>query len=161
RTVRVAVLAGNGDGTFKAPAISVVANGNEPSLNAQMGIGDINGDGAPDLVVPDRSDAKLYILLGDNTGKFTLGRALTFYFTGQTTAYLHDLNGDGKLDIVAIDRIGGVAHVLLGNGNGTFQPSVDYSYLPLFLADMDGDGHPDLVAVQYGQGVTVSRGAAD
>lgn len=160
---QMAVLTGNGDGTFNAPTISTLpnSNGNYPSLNTQMGIGDINGDGALDLVVPDPMGEKLYILLGNGTGKFTLKNALTFYFTGQAIAYLQDLNGDGILDSVVIDRVGGVAHVLMGRGDGTFQTSVDYSYLPLLLADIDGDGHPDLVCVQYGPGVTVAKGNSD
>ena len=163
-TTQLAVFPGNGDGTFQAAVITTLSggSGNYPMLNGQMGIGDINGDGSMDLVVADRTRNQLDILLGNNTGRFTLNSATIIYFTGQPMVYLHDLNGDGKLDIVAIDRpAGGVAHVLLGKGNGTFQQSVDYSYLPLFLADMDSDGHPDLVCEQYGQGITVAKGNPD
>lgn len=160
-SVSIVVMPGNGDGTFQAAIISTITDGsgNYPSFNTQMGIGDINGDGALDLVIP--SSPALYVLLGDKTGKFTLGSHPTAYYTGQAIAYLHDLNGDGKLDVVVIDRIGGNADVSLGNGDGTFQAQVSYPYRPLLLADMDGDGHPDLVCVQYGQGVMVAKGNSD
>jgi Bacterial Ig-like domain (group 3)/FG-GAP-like repeat len=165
---QLAVFPGNGDGTFESPVLTTLPtnNGNYPALNGQMGIGDVDGNGTVDLVVADAANPQLYILLGDNTGKFTLKSTVTIYFTAQPRIYLRDLNSDGHLDIVAIDPPpGGVAHVLLGNGDGTFQTAVDYNDLPLFLADMDGDGHPDLVCIQYlqkgGYSVAIATGNPD
>ncbi len=164
---QIAVYPGKGDGTFQSPVVTTLpSNGNYPLLTSQMGIGDVNGDGIMDIVAGDSANAALYVLLGNNTGKFTLKQTVTIYFTARPRVYLYDLNGDSKLDIVAIDPPpGGVAHVLLGNGDGTFQQSVDYDDLPMFLADMDGDGHPDLVCVQYSQSggytVAVASGNSD
>jgi len=157
-TALLVVLPGNGDGTFNAPIISTFQN--LPPLNGQMAIGDLNGDGAMDIVAV--SGYSLDVFLGDNSGIFTLTSSQALYFGGQTTLYLHDLNGDGHLDIVANDLIGARTFVLLGNGDGTFQSFVTYnlSYAWLFV-DMDGDGHPDLVGAQYGQGVVVSKGNPD
>ena len=128
-TAQVGSLRGNGDGTFGQPVVSVMVAstiGNFPFLSGRIGIGDINADGAADMVVGDQMNNLIWVALGDNTGKFTL---LTTIHSGYPIAeYLADLNGDGHLDIVTLDRLGALAQVNRGNGNGTFQTPVYYTF---------------------------------
>jgi hypothetical protein len=163
---QITVLVGHGDGTFQSPIVSNVthsgSNGGYPYLNSLMGIGDVNGDGAADLVIADESSATLYVLLGDNTGKFSIGQTITFYFSGRTVSYLVDLNGDGHLDIVVNNLAGAQTLVFMGNGDGTFQPVVTYNNTyALLLKDMNGDGHPDLVGIVYPGHIQVLPGNPD
>jgi len=149
---QIAVFPGKGDGTFEAAVITSVShsgsNGGTASFNSNMAFGDVNGDGVIDLVAADYMSATIYVLLGDNTGKFTLGATLSpYYFTGETETYLYDLNGDGHLDIVVNDLAGGETYVLLGNGNGSFQSGTYYLSRALLFTDLNGDGHPDLVGM--------------
>lgn len=88
------VLLGNGDGTFQSPVNYPVGT------DAQaVAIGDINGDGHPDIVV-----AALYevdILLGNGDGTFQA--PVSFGWSGSAVAMavaIGDLNGDGLPDIV-------------------------------------------------------------
>jgi len=165
-TTVFAVMLGNGDGTFQSPIVTEYTStlGLYPSLNGAMAIGDINGDGIPDLVIPDGRNDYIYIFLGDGTGHFTYSFS---FFDGGTPKreYLYDLNGDGNLDLVSIGPLGATATVFLGKGHGAFQPAVRYSVEAgtedILLADLDGDGHPDLVGMSYPGDLQFLKGNSD
>jgi hypothetical protein len=114
--------------------------------------GDLNGDGYPDLVVPNYNSDDVSVLISNHDGTFkpavNYSGSLSTIFT-PTQVALGDFNGDGKLD-VAISSYVIPLTVALGNGDGTFQPLK--SYYPgttdgnlLLTGDFNGDGIPDLV----------------
>ena len=130
-----------------------------------VAIGDVNGDGKPDLVVANYDSSGASVLLGNGDGTFQSPTALN---TGapSTSVAVADVNGDGKLDLV----IGNYGHksvsVLLGNGDGTFQSQAVFatgsSPTSVKVADVNGDGKPDLVVADLGSnGVSVLLGNGD
>jgi hypothetical protein len=126
-TMELAVVVGNGDGTFQTPILTTFQPPNVSSfglLSAPV-IGDINGDGKMDVAVSDAGNQEVYILKGDNSGAFTLLAGFVTDTIGPI--YLADLNGDSRLDLVVTDPIGATFLVYLGNGDGTFQPVVRYA----------------------------------
>jgi len=151
----IAVLAGNGDGTFQPAVVSsFVPNGfsGYPRL-VGLAAGDLNGDGKMDLALFTGSD--VYILLGNGSGNFTFSSDLPATQNGANvdSISLIDFNGDGHLDIFTTDAVGADFEIFLGNGNGTFSNYVRYSVNhaggPFLLADVDGDGHPDVLTAYY------------
>jgi hypothetical protein len=135
----------------------------------RLGIGDLNGDGKPDLVVGNGGSTTVSVLL--NT---TATRAATPSFAvkvdfptgpGPDSISLADLNGDGKLDLaVANSFLSNSVSVLLnatttGATTPSFVATVDFptAVQPTSVAigDLNGDGKPDL-AVAGGMSTTVS-----
>jgi hypothetical protein len=111
---QVGVLFGNGDGTFQ-PAVSYGSIGTDAS---SVAVGDVNGDGAPDLVVQGSVTS---VLLGNGDGTFQT--PVNYSLGGQSIA-LGDLNGDGYPDVVVAN---GQVNVMLNSGDGTFQAPVIYN----------------------------------
>ena len=166
----VGVLLGNGDGSFRA-----AVNYNSNSIPTSVAIGDVNGDGQPDLVVGGCPDSHscwhgiVSVLLGKGDGTF--GAAVT-YDSGAyqvISVAIGDLNGDSRPDLALADEcqaynncIPGKLSVLLGNGDGTFQGAITYSSggidsLSVAIADLNADGRPDL-AVANDNGLTSIAG---
>jgi hypothetical protein len=159
---QITVLVGNGDGTFQTPILSTFQ---EPLVdifvrfNALIGVGDVNGDGKVDVVANDGMNGILDVLLGDGTGRFTLGSATRTFL--MSAVFLADLNGDHHLDIVCTDQSGNDFGVFLGNGDGTFQPVVHYNGGSGILVDLDGDGHPDMVVENFPSAMGIFKGNPD
>jgi Bacterial Ig-like domain (group 3)/FG-GAP-like repeat/FG-GAP repeat len=138
----VAVLLGNGDGTFQPPVS--YDSGGVTALS--VAIADVNGDGHPDLVVGnDNAVVDVFLGNGDGTFKAPVGYPALNSPTGLVVT---DLNGDGTPDIVTAGDESYVG-VLLGNGDGTFLPVVTYNsgrFVQAFaVADVNGDGKLDVV----------------
>jgi hypothetical protein len=124
----LALLLGNGDGTFAAPSY-VFDAGASPLV-----VADFNGDGKMDIAAGNG------ILFGNGDGTFqpeVFPTSLTNFYGAQFTA---DFNNDGKPDLLS------ALQVALGHGDGTF------TLLPAALpgqvnavADFNGDGKPDVL----------------
>jgi hypothetical protein len=141
----VAVLLGNGDGTFQ-PEVDY-ATGENPN---DVVTADFNGDGKLDLAVIDLNGLNtVSILLGNGDGSF---QPHVDYPAGADalSGAAADLNSDGKVDLVIGNSSASAVAVLLGNGDGTFQPYASYATggaQTFFVAvgDFNHDGILDVV----------------
>ena len=87
-------------------------------------VGDLNGDGIPDLVLGMNALGGLSAYLGTGGGAY--GARMDYNTSGTPTdLVLADVNGDGKLDVVLAGYFGNVVSVMLGNGLGGFGQRLD------------------------------------
>ena len=162
----VAILMGNGDGSFQTAVTYSVGDGPFP---VALVAADFNNDGHADLAVVNAlvgaSGGTLAILLNHGDGTFG---AATQINTGlsPTSITASDLNNDGNQDLWIAGN--GTGAVLLGNGDGTFQVPTLYqtdvnggNALGVAVGDFDGDGFTDIAAANFGSdtiGVLLNNG---
>jgi hypothetical protein len=161
----VSVLLGDGQGRFRSAPGSPFLVGGAPY---PLALGDLNGDGALDIVTPNLDSRQIAVLLGNGRGGFAPAPGSPFpvlprpYFVA-----LGDLNGDRWLDVVASHDDISLLTVLLGDGQGGFRPasgsSVDVGSRAgeILLRDMNSDGRVDLVTGTDAHQVVVLLGEGD
>lgn len=128
------------------------------STPSAVAAGDLNADGAPDVVSADAADDTISVLLDQTPGggSTPVLAARTTFATGHqpTVVRLADLNGDGRDDVIVADAGAASVDVLL---NATAPAATTAALLPrqtfavggtpssIVVADINHDGRPDLV----------------
>jgi Big-like domain-containing protein/VCBS repeat protein/FG-GAP repeat protein len=120
--------------------------------NHQVAIGDVNGDGSPDVVVANPSLNNVAVFLNNGAGALSPGAFLAV--TGRPDSLaLADINGDGHSDIILVtvdSSAVGHLQVMLGDGKGNFAAPAEIltgTSGPItnpVIADLNGDGHVDI-----------------
>ena len=120
-----------------------------------VAIGDVTGDGHPDVVTAHSQSRVLRVLTGDGKG------GLTRVLPPMTLAYppselaLADVNGDRRIDLGVTDHGSYAIDILLNDGAGSFTPAPGSRYIAsdggkphthgFALVDVNRDGRSDIV----------------
>ncbi|WP_426671576.1 FG-GAP repeat domain-containing protein [Mucilaginibacter sp. McL0603] len=148
------ILLGNGKSGFYEPPGSPFACGDSPFGAA---VGDINGDGKPDLAIvnsPTITSSNtgrdgLTILIGDGSGKFVImpGSPFTAGKSPSRVA-IGDINGDGINDIAVANYNSNSITVFLMNRHAVVSSyTVPVGQKPdgITIADVNGDGKNEIL----------------
>jgi hypothetical protein len=155
----IAVLIGNGDGTFRAP--QTFSTGRSPS---EVVVTDFNRDGVLDLAVANRDSDSISVLLGNGDGTFQTALTGGVGANPQTLAS-GDFDGDGVPDLAVANEHNVFVMRGLGNGGFTVVQVLAQGTNPRALAvqDFNGDGKLDLLILELfpKEGFSVSLGNGD
>ncbi len=109
----VSILLGNGDGTFTAAANPAVAAGNAPT---SIAVADVNVDGRPDLLVADKTDNAISVLLNLGGGLFGPNFELPVD-AGPVSVASADFNGDTTPDAATANNTANDVTVVLNSSS--------------------------------------------
>jgi hypothetical protein len=126
-------------------------------------LGDLNGDGKPDLVTANLYAHTVSVLLSRGNGSFQSRREDRARGDVRAVA-IGDLNGDHESDLVTVNADASTVSVLLNRGDGRFQPGRDYAVagpVAVAIGDLNGDGRPDVVTANRTARVSVFLNRAD
>jgi len=119
--------------------------------SANVSIGDVNGDGHPDIVLAKGRHWPLVdrVLLGDGRGGFPAAHDLGTASDRTYSGHLVDIDGDRDLDVV-ISNDRDPKLVYLNDGTGHFRPGSHYGQPDwptrnATVVDLHADGLPDIV----------------
>ncbi|WP_447637860.1 BspA family leucine-rich repeat surface protein [Flavobacterium microcysteis] len=156
--------------TSGSPAFATPVNytvGSQPRI---ITIGDIDGDGKPDLAVVNLNSNNVSVLRNtSNNGTISFAAAVhfpTLYFP--ISVAIGDLDGDGRPDLAIAKNASNRVSVLRNTGSigslsfagevdyivGTENPRDSKPY-SITLGDLDGDAKPELVVANFGTNTIV------
>ena len=120
--------------------------------SANVSIGDVNGDGNPDLVLAKGRHWPLVdrVLLGDGRGGFPTAHDLGTASDRSYSGHLVDLDADGDLDVVISNDRPDPKLVYLNDGTGHFRAgstygSAEWPTRNATVVDLNADGFADIV----------------
>jgi hypothetical protein len=166
----VGILFGNGSQGFG----SVVTSPSSYQEPNGLAVGDLNGDGIPEIAVTTTTSI-LETFVGQRTGTntYTATQISSYFYdqvnTGLEAVQIGDFNGDGIPDLIvnAADLVRTNNAFLLFPGDWSAIPHfaqaipIPQGFTPVnavlgFFAfsDINGDGYPDIVAPNYSAGTT-------
>lgn len=152
-------------GSLSSGSFSSRVDFNAGTTPGGIAVGDIDGDGKPDVVVASLNSNSVSILRNTSVaGEITLGSFASkvdlITISSPYCVTIGDIDGDGKPDLAVSDYTNNTVSVFRNNcepgtiTTGSFETRIEFpvgSYpYQVAIGDIDGDGKPDLAVTNWG-----------
>ncbi|MCI1189926.1 FG-GAP-like repeat-containing protein [Hymenobacter sp. DH14] len=144
----VSVRLNNGSGGFGTVILAPVAGYPYIGRVQDLAVGDVDGDGDPDLAVIYDNASNVIICRSNGPSGFGNNATIAVGYRPQSIG-LADLDGDGDLDLAVANGQDATMDIRMNNGTGTFAGGatlpIANSTQQVKAGDVDGDGDLDLL----------------
>ncbi len=152
----VAVLLGNGDGTFETPVgYHLLGARKSGTTSNQVYLEDVNKDGKLDLI------GDWGVALGKGNGQFGTPMALPSTISNIVALAPGDFNNTGTIGLAVATNNPSNLYVLAGANNGSFRVITQQVFSnpidTLITADMNGDRRTDILVTSSGSAGTTPQ----
>ncbi|HUQ90298.1 MAG TPA: VCBS repeat-containing protein [Bryobacteraceae bacterium] len=116
-----------------------------------LAVGDLNGDGKPEIVAVGRATANVRIYWNDTEPRWKRHVVASGYFNW--TAVAADFTGDRKVDVISADLHAKKVYLHAAPG---WKPILLHEGVDVIhgaVMDVDGDGDPDYIGARYSPGL--------
>lgn len=145
----VAVFINLGQARFRARADYVVGR-----VPADVVVGDLDGDGVPDIATANRGSSTVTSLLGVGDGTFRSRMDIAVAESPVSLAF-GDFDADGHVDLISAGWANGLLSMLKGDPVKRFwragESVTSYGPTSVTAGDFNGDGNLDAAVAAYGK----------
>lgn len=140
-------------GIVQFAPVQVLGSNVTVNTSAKITVGDVDGDGKPDILYPTYTGSIMVLRNTSTLGAISFDSAVSFGASEDPQMIaIGDLDGDGKPEIVVANYGSSSVSVLRNTcvpGIISFGPNQDYKSagnpITVAIGDLDGDGKPEIV----------------